>query len=345
MSRIVSIAAGFFIIYMIGIVLIKGGGIIIPLVIAILIWNLLNTIINSMHNIPIGSRLPYSARLVISLFLLMGLVIIIMNIISQNVNEVIQVAPRYQENIFRIVDHLDDIFHINTLNTFNGFFKNLNLQQIVMNIYGVFTSLMGSALIISLYVIFLFVEQHYFEQKFRALAGKKSRHFVESLISQIGKDTQVYLGIKTLLSLSTAVPSWLIMKLVGLDFAEFWALLIFFLNYIPNIGAIIATVFPSLLALIQFTTIFPFLIVSLGIVFIQFIIGNFVEPRFLSRSLNLSPLVIIISLAFWGSIWGVIGMFLAVPITVMLMIVFTHFDVTRPVAILLSQNGEVKQLT
>ena len=74
----------------------------------------------------------------------------------------------------------------------------------------------------------------------------------------------------------------------------------------------------------------------------QFVVGNVVEPRYLSKSLNLSPLVILFALAFWGAIWGILGMFLSVPITVMMMIIFAHFDKTRPIAILLSQDGYIK---
>ncbi len=133
------------------------------------------------------------------------------------------------------------------------------------------------------------------------------------------------------------------MKIVGLDFAEFWALLIFFLNYIPNIGAIVATAFPSLLALIQFQNWLPFIIITSALTTIQFIVGNLIEPRYLGKSLNLSPLVMLIALAVWGAIWGVIGMFLAVPITVMMIIIFAHFEKTRGLAILLSQDGLINR--
>jgi len=122
-------------------------------------------------------------------------------------------------------------------------------------------------------------------------------------------------------------------------------MLIFFLNFIPNIGAIVATVFPALLALIQFQTWGPFIIITTGLVSLQFIIGNIIEPRFMGKSLNLSTLVIMISLSVWGAIWGILGMFLSVPITVIMMIVFAHFEATKPVAILLSQDGRIKNLS
>lgn len=345
MNRLVTFAAGLIIVWIIGYLLIAGRGILIPLVIAVFIWNLLNTIINGMRALPaVGKSLPFSVSLILSLVLVVILLMIVINIITNNVNDVIFASSRYQENLLRIFDKIDGYFQINTLSTFNSFFKDLNVQGILLNIYGVFTTITGSAVLITLYIMFLFVEQLYFKEKMNALFSRAThRHLVDSIISQIGRDTQTYLGIKTLLSLLTAFASWLIMKLVGLDFAEFWALLIFFLNYIPNIGAMIATAFPALLALIQFQSWGPFIIVTTGIIAIEFFIGNFIEPRFLSNSLNLSPLIIIIALSLWGLIWGILGMFLAVPITVMLMIVFAHFETTRPIAILLSQDGNVNK--
>lgn len=115
----------------------------------------------------------------------------------------------------------------------------------------------------------------------------------------------------------------------------------FFLNFIPNIGAIIAIAFPASLAIVQFTSWIPFTKIIFGLGTVQFIVGNIIEPRYLSNSLNLSPLVILFALAVWGDIWGLLGMFLAVPITVMMMIIFAHFEKTRPIAILLSRDGNV----
>jgi AI-2 transport protein TqsA len=209
----------------------------------------------------------------------------------------------------------------------------------------VFTSVASSAVLIALYVAFLFIEQEVFPQKITNLFPRaKSKELVIHVFQRITHDIQAYLGLKTLLGLTTSLLSWLIMRYVGLDFSDFWALLIFLLNYIPNIGAIIATFFPAMLALIQFSEPWTAGMVILGLVLIQFVMGNIVEPRFLSRSLNLSALVILMALALWGAIWGVLGMFLSVPITVMMMIIFSQFSATRPIAILLSQNGSIQQM-
>ncbi|ASQ46884.1 AI-2E family transporter [Legionella clemsonensis] len=342
---IIAFTAGLILVSLIGYLLIAGRSLLIPLVIAIFIWHLLNTINNAVQRTPfIGGHLPNWLSMILALLVVALLVKILIDIITNNVNDVIAASSRYQENLTSIVNNMDQRFHIRTLANVDNFIQGLSVQRLLVNIYGVFTVITGSAVLIALYVIFLFVEQHFFRQKLNALISRDGhRQLVNNIITHIVKDTQTYMGLKTLLSLITAMTSWIIMKSVGLDFAEFWALLIFFLNFIPNIGAIIATAFPMLLALIQFQTWVPFIIITSGIVAIQFIIGNLVEPRFLGKSLNLSPLVILIALALWGAIWGILGMFLSVPITVMMMIIFAHFDATRPIAIMLSQDGYIKK--
>jgi predicted PurR-regulated permease PerM len=101
---------------------------------------------------------------------------------------------------------------------------------------------------------------------------------------------------------------------------------------------------PALLTLVQFDHLTPFLVVLFVIGTIQIVMANVIEPAVMGRSLNLSPLVVIVSLMVWGNIWGVVGMFLCVPITVVLMIVFAHFETTRPVAVLLSADGRIPEL-
>ena len=130
--------------------------------------------------------------------------------------------------------------------------------------------------------------------------------------------------------------------LVGVDFAGFWAFTIFLLNYIPTVGSIIATLFPAVLALIQFDTFAEFFIVLIAVGAIQLVVGNVLEPKMMGSTLNVSPLIVMLSLTLWGSIWGVAGMFLSVPITVIMLIIFAHFEKTRYLAVLLSGDGDLK---
>lgn len=344
-NRTIIFTAALILMWIMGYLLIIGRSLLIPLVIAIFIWHLLNTVKKGVGHTPIiGLRMPEWLRMLVALCIVIILMTILVNVISNNVNDVLAASPRYQENMMNIFNNLDGRFHIRTLIRFDDLVKGFNIQKVLVNIYGVFTVITSSAVLIALYVVFLFVEQHFFKQKLNALfPNKDHRKLVNNIITHIVNDTQTYLGLKTLISLGTATTSWIIMKSVGLDFAEFWGLLIFFLSFIPNIGAILATVFPALLALVQFPGWLPFFVVTSGIVLVQFVVGNLIEPRFLGKSLNLSAFVILFALALWGAIWGVLGMFLSVPITVMMMIVFAHFEATRPIAILLSQDGQVKK--
>jgi AI-2 transport protein TqsA len=343
MTRVIAFASGLIILWIIGYFLIVGSSILIPLIIAVLIWHLLNTMSGVIQRIPnLGKLLPKWLSMILAISITSIFIIIFVNIISNNVSNVIKASGRYQENLLALVDKIDQKYHLEILVYIHSLIKTINVQTLLLKISSVFTTLASSTVLILLYVVFLFVEQHFFQRKMDAMVTSlKNQHLLNNILTHIINDTQIYLGLKTLLSLITAIASWAVMKWVGVDFAEFWALLIFFLNFIPNIGAIIATIFPASLAVIQFTDWLPFIEVIVGLGAIQFIVGNLIEPRFLSHTLNLSPLVLLISLALWGSIWGVLGMFLAVPITVMLMILFAHFEKTRPIAILLSQNGDI----
>ncbi|WP_454785238.1 AI-2E family transporter [Legionella sp. WA2024007413] len=339
MSRMLLFTCGLIIIWIVGYFLVIGSHVLIPFVIAVFIWYLLNTISNIIQRIP---KVPSWLSMIFAFAILGISLLIFINIITNNVTSVIAASNRYQENLLTIFNNIDQKFHIQILASMNSMIKSLNFQTIFTSVYGVFTTLASSTVLILLYVAFLFVEQHFFLKKIDSLfPSLESRLIVNNIISHIVNNTQTYLGIKSILSIITALSSWIIMKWVKLDFAEFWALLIFFLNFIPNIGAIIAIAFPASLALVQFASWIPFAEITLGLGTIQFIVGNLIEPRFLSNSLNLSPLVILIALAVWGAIWGILGMFLSVPITVMMMIIFAHFEKTRPIAILLSQDGNI----
>jgi predicted PurR-regulated permease PerM len=129
------------------------------------------------------------------------------------------------------------------------------------------------------------------------------------------------------------------LTIIGLENALFWSFLIFFLNYIPTIGSIAAVVLTTAVALVQFPTLGPVVAVFAGVGAWQFIIGNFLQPRMTGESLNLSAVVVLLALAIWGAMWGIVGAFLAAPLTVMLMIVLAQFQSTRWIAILLSEDG------
>ena len=131
--------------------------------------------------------------------------------------------------------------------------------------------------------------------------------------------------------------------IIGVDFPQLWAFLIFIFNFIPYVGSLLATIMPAIFSVFQFATIAPFFWVFAGVMTIQILVGNYIEPRIVGKTLNISPLIVILSLSFWGAIWGIIGMLLSVPITTVLVIVMAYFPGTRNIAILFSEKGTIEK--
>ena len=137
--------------------------------------------------------------------------------------------------------------------------------------------------------------------------------------------------------------SLIVFYICDLNFAVFWAFLIFLLNYIPTIGSLLATLFPVAFSMLQFGEFTTASVILVVVGAIQIIIGNLIEPRWMGNSMNISPLISILSLMFWGLIWGTTGMIVSVPFTVVIIIILSEIEGTRPLAILLSEKGDISE--
>jgi len=267
----------------------------------------------------------------------------LVDLIQSNATQVMAAAPSYKPRIQQLVDSVASLFGVQQPPSIRQMIASLDFGPWVSRFATALTSLIGNIGLILIYVLFLLMEQNTFAYKVKALfPDTERRQQVQGMLQQMNKEIQSYLGIKTLISVVTGLLSYMVLLLVGVDYAAFWGVTIFLLNYIPTIGSIVATVFPAVLALIQFDTVTPFLIVVVGLTTIQFLIGSLLEPRMMGNTLNLSPLAVLLLLALWGSVWGVVGMFLSVPLSVIALIVLSHIESTRPIAIFLSSSGELK---
>lgn len=247
----------------------------------------------------------------------------------------------YQQRLHELSQNISQHLNLPSLNLAEQL-TEFDMVTVIRSILTMMTDIAGNMGWIFVYTMFLLTEYHFFPKKLEAIFPKKaSIEKTRSVIQAIKNQIQSYLRIKTFLSILTALCSYVILIAAGVDFPDFWAFIIFLLNFIPTIGSIIATIFPCLLALLQFNSLWPFVFVTISLTAIQFTIGNIMEPRLMGKTFNLSPLAILLSLAVWGQIWGVIGMFLCVPILVIANIIFSHFPKTRPIAILLSQDGKI----
>jgi predicted PurR-regulated permease PerM len=320
-----------------------GQSLLLPLVIAGAIAYIINILGHAIAGLRFGKfRFPKLISMVLAVGIIVAAISFFVQMITVNIGNVIKEVPGYQLKLESLITQAYVYFGVEDVPNMKEILGQINVRSILQDLSGTVRSLVSSAGIIIVYLIFIFLEQRTFSSKIKYLIrDRKRQRDAFELIDKIRADIRTYIGIKTLTSAGTGLLSYAVLHLVGVDFASFWAVLIFFLNFIPTVGSIVATAFPTVLALVQFDTLGPSIVTVSVLTTIQFCIGSLLEPKLMGNRLNLSPLVILLSLGLWGSIWGIPGMFLCVPITVVVMIIFSYFPETRPAAILLSGNGNL----
>lgn len=198
----------------------------------------------------------------------------------------------------------------------------------------------SGAAFVFVYLIFLFFSRHGFEEKVQLLyRTQESRDNAVKIFLRIRRGVERYVWVQTLTGLIIGGLSWVMMMAVGLENALFWAVLIFFAVYVPILGGAVAILLPPIFALVQFGTYWQAMTLLLVGQTIHFAVGNLVAPRIQGVTLNVDPIVVLLSLAFWGAIWGLTGMFLSTPLTVVAIVVLVQFPGTKWISVLLSGDG------
>ncbi|HAY45790.1 MAG TPA: AI-2E family transporter [Gammaproteobacteria bacterium] len=326
-------------------VLVVGKTLLVPLAVAVMIWYIINALSKTYQKwlIPQLGKPEWLTKL-FAVLSIGAAAFFVFNIIEASIGTVVEQVPVYRANLNSLIGEWFSQYGLEKYLDVTEITQSIEVVPFIRELGTALTGLFGKSFLVLIYVLFLLLEQTRFDSKIASLFPNTVRRTeIRSLITRTQDDIQTYIWIKTLASITTGLASYSILLFVGVDFPEFWAFLIFMLNYIPTIGSIIATLFPAVLTLVQFEApLQPFLIVLLSVGSIQFLIGSVIEPRLLGDSLNLSPLVVLLSLALWGSVWGIAGMFLCVPLTVICVIILAHFSQTRPIAVLLSGNGKLR---
>ena len=216
---------------------------------------------------------------------------------------------------------------------FQGLFK----AGIIQNIFNSLSALISNLFISLLFWIFMILGKDKFEAKVSvAFANKDS--VISKILGSINKQLQSYLLVKTITSIITASIVTIILWAYGIDFPIAWGILTFLFNFIPNIGSILISIFPILIALIDYGFGFTSISMAILLTLNQNIIGNMVEPHFLGRQMDLSTVFVLFSLIFWGWIWGIVGMFLSVPIAAAMKIIFSNIEPLKPLAVLMGRK-------
>ena len=345
-SRFQKMVYGLAFAIMVGFVLRIGKPIFIPVISGIISVYVLSTAANSLGKVPvIGALIPVWLRHVIAFLVFILLVTLLVFLFAANIQQVVALAPRYQETLLGFVSEIAKMLGIDDEPSWgtirNLVLSDIDLQKVVSTTVTSVSSLAGQVFVVFLYASFLMAERLHFSRKIvMASTSRDGAKRVMDMVEKINRRIGDYLTVKTLVNVLLGLISYACMWLIGVDFAGFFAVLIGVLNYIPYVGSMVGVAFPVLLTAAQFGSIEAILIVLISLTASQMFMGGVVEPRLLGRSMNLSPLVVLISLTVWYALWGIAGAILAVPMTSVVVIIFAAFATTRPLAILLSQTGQ-----
>lgn len=326
--------------------LVLASKVLVPLTLALIMFVLVTAIVDRVAALRVfGAQIPRWMAQVIALVLVLVGFIGAFSVLSNQANAVAAAFPGYEERFDLIIARLAEMIGDDNLASAQEALFDFDLAQFAKGVIASAGAFLSGFTLVLLYVPFMLAERGPMRDKIvLATPDPALRDTIRQITDSMSLSLQRYIGIKTMVSIVTGVLSYAIMKPVGLENAETWAILTFALNFIPTIGSIVAVALPSLIALTQFETFTPLLIILAGCGSIQFIIGNILEPTLTGRTLNLSPLMVLLALTFWTAIWGIPGALLSVPITVCGLIILSHIPATKPIAILISGDGKLLDL-
>ena len=327
-----------------------GRAILAPFALAVFLFLIIEgfaTVIdNSSRFLKIGVSRMIAVLVVISGFL--GF----LALMAGGIAEFAQDAGEYETKIDGLIENAYALVKMTNAPTLQELLFNETGQRFFGTIANATGDLSGDLILILIYVAFLFLAQSTWTHKLdNIFQDFEQRDQVRKIGDDARRGIETYLWTQTVISALITVLTYVTLLGLSVQNALFLSAMIFVLNYIPTVGSIVAALVPPLFALVQPVipawipgappddTLIYASIVFLGVSLWQFLIGNFVQPRIMGESLNLSSLIVLLSLAIWGVIWGIPGMFLSAPLTVLMMILFAQSDSTRWIAILLSADG------
>ncbi len=325
------------VVFIIGVVLKLARPVLFPFFLAIFLSFTLSPVLDFLTRF----KIPRSVAIVIILLVTFLIVYLLGALLYSSGKTFAAEFPKYGQKINDIFASISEKLAIPSqgLESFN-LMDQLNSKSgnLILSTLGNFFSFLSNLFLILIFLVFILAGRGETEAKiFRSFKKEQGETFIQ-IKNNIDTQIQRYLGIKTVISFITGLLATIILLLFGVDFAILFGFLIFILNYIPNIGSIIATIFPLIIAVVQFDTLWPAFWILIILGSLQMILGNFIEPRVMGQGLGLSPLVILFSLFFWGWLWGFPGMILSVPIVAVIKIVTSNIPSMKFISILMSRG-------
>lgn len=313
-------------------------GILTPLVMAIFLMVLIDGFARVLdHRIPgVSTRLSRPLAVVASILLFAATVYLLAENARAFVGQMVGYGPKLQALIASGAQALG----LTVPPTLTELIARLNPTRFMAVVAQALQGIAGDSLFILIYLGFLLASRYGFRRKMvRLFPTRESRDTAVDIFTRVRTGIERYVWVQTVTGLIIAGAVWVIMAVLGVDNAFFWAFFIFLASYIPIVGGALGTMIPPVFALLQFDTWWQAAALFVGAQAAFFIVGNVITPRMQGVSLNLDPVAVLLSLAFWSAIWGPAGAFLSSPLTVVAMVILMQFSGTRWIAVLLSWDG------
>jgi predicted PurR-regulated permease PerM len=316
-------------------------GVLAPFAMALFLAVVLGSFANSLERrlgglMPGRRRLGMPVALVLTGLLFAGLLVLTIDNASAFAAKLLSYGPRLNALFAEFAEAAPTA----AAPTLDKMLAQLDPGRYLASAAGVVQSMAADTFLILVYLGFIIASRRGLERKVLNLSEvREERRTVAAAYRAIITSVEQYLWVQTVTGLVIAAASWAAMAAVGLDGATFLAILIFLACYIPILGAALGVVVAPVFALLQFESHWQAVFLYVILQGLHFVVGNIIAPRMQGRSLNMDPLVVLLSLAFWGWLWGVVGMFLSTPLTVIVMVICAQFPGSRWVAILLSEDG------
>lgn len=331
---LVLVLGGFLLVYL--------KGILVPIVLAVLLSFLLHPLIQRFTRWGLNETLSVISAQCIAIIIIFGG----LTVFSLTVGPLSRALPKYRNALVQEISQVIEWTsgHISSQRAKEALNQEINDNllpkaidqgvQVTQKGLKTTTSIVGYFFLTLLISTFLLLEARHLKEKLTQ--AYRADHPLLASMNDIGDDVRAYVIAKTLISLFTAFCVWILLAICGVDFALFWALLAFPLNFIPTVGAVAASFPPILVALID-PHLGPLALTSviIGLALINGFIGSVIDPQYVGQKVKLSPLVVFLSMLLWGILWGPIGMILAVPIMVSIKVIFSHTPGLESIALMM----------
>jgi len=273
--------------------------------------------------------------LIATVLVIIGFGVIVAWAVSVVAEWMISHAPRFQE-LYSEWAHWLEEHDILVIGRLSEHFDAAWIVRMLQTVAGHVNKTVGFALLVFVFMMLALLETGDLQQKLASLGERRKFRELSQAGAEIAVKFRKYMLVRTLVSALTGVAVWAFALVTGLELEVAWGIIAFALNYIPFIGPFVATMLPGLFALAQFDSWQSVALVFVGLTLIQFLIGNYLEPRMTGAALAISPLAVIFAVFFWSFLWGIPGALIGVPITIAILTLCEHSDSTQWIAMLLS---------